>query len=242
MTPLQIAPNRPLTVALEDPEGEFDFELGIGRYATTTGHLLTLPRPAVVLLNALEPNPGEEIVITKHWSGRPGEKVQWTVALSPRAENARAEAEKLAQEPADYLGVSCPTFSNPNAVVAPPLELRKPARRQTLPAIADQGNGTHGPLPAFDYSKHQTTCNACLIPGAACNCTGPRVPIPTPPRRPERPERIPANIAVREILAFIQDDPNTANWSDQARQDLASTVIISSWKAGYIGLWERSAE
>jgi hypothetical protein len=59
--------------------------------------------------------------------------------------------------------------------------------------------------------------------------------------RQPRPGQIPANVATREILEFIQSDPNTANWSDQARQDLASTIIISAWKAGYIGLWERQS-
>ena len=34
---LHIAPNRPLTLALLDPEGRFDFETGMGQYQTTTG-------------------------------------------------------------------------------------------------------------------------------------------------------------------------------------------------------------
>jgi hypothetical protein len=51
--------------------------------------------------------------------------------------------------------------------------------------------------------------------------------------------QIPANIAVREILAFIKTDPSTANWDAQSTQDLASTIIIAGYKAGHIGLWER---
>ena len=73
MKQIHIPPNKPLYVALVDPEGQYDFELRTGRYQTTTGELLCLPRPAVILLNALEPAPGEEIQITKHWSGKPGE-------------------------------------------------------------------------------------------------------------------------------------------------------------------------
>ena len=86
---LHIAPNRPLTVALVDPEGRFEFDVGMGYYETTTGQMLTLPRPAVVILNTLDPQPGEEIVITKHWSGKLAEKAEWTISLSARAENAR---------------------------------------------------------------------------------------------------------------------------------------------------------
>jgi hypothetical protein len=48
------------------------------------------------------------------------------------------------------------------------------------------------------------------------------------------------NVAVKEILEFINADPGTANWSDQARQDLASTVYIAAVKQGQVGLWERS--
>jgi len=59
--------------------------------------------------------------------------------------------------------------------------------------------------------------------------------------RQPRPGQIPANIAVREILAFIKADPSTANWGDQSVQDLASTVIIAAYKAGHVGLWERQS-
>ena len=58
----------------------------------------------------------------------------------------------------------------------------------------------------------------------------------------KRPQPIPANIAVKEILQFIVADPNTANWSDQARQDLASTVFIGFVKSRDIGLWERGGK
>ena len=217
MNELHIARNRPLTVALTDPEGRFDFETGMGQFQTSAGEVVTLPRPAVIALHLTDPQPGEEIVITKHWSGKPGEKAEWTVALSTKAENARAEAEKLAQEPVEGPGTTEPPIPVPQTRVAPPTPIRRPVRSRSpvevQPRLFDRGTGTHGPAPAIRPE---------LAPAA------------------RRSAPIPANIAVREILAFIQSDPNTANWSDQACQDLASTVIISSWKAGYIGLWERN--
>jgi len=217
MKPLPIAPNIPLTVALQDPEGRFDFETGMGQYQTITGELLTLPRPAVVALNTLDPQPGEEITICKHWSGKPGEKSEWTITLSPRAENARAEAEKLTQDPAEGMGTVESLIPTGKAVVAPPTPIRRPVRSrppvEVQPRLFDRGTGTHGPAPLPQ-----------LAPAARL-----------------RPGQIPANIATREILGFIQSDPNTANWSDQARQDLASTILIASFKAGYIGLWERQS-
>jgi hypothetical protein len=113
MNELTIAPNRPLTVALVDPEGRFDFETGMGQYQTTTGELVTLPRPAVVILNTLDPQPGEEIVITKHWSGKPAEKAEWTISLSSRAENARAKAEGEPSDLTEQLQASIRAGSSP---------------------------------------------------------------------------------------------------------------------------------
>ncbi len=77
-----------------------------------------------------------------------------------------------------------------------------------------RGTGTHGPAPRPVFGQPA-------------------------PGRGKMPEPIPANVAVREILAFINADPNTLNWGSEARQDLASTVIIAAYKAGHIGLWER---
>lgn len=219
---LVIAPNRPITVALVDPEGTFDLDRGIGTYQTTTGATLTLPRPAVVALNLIEPKPGEEIVITKHWDGKPKDKPYWTVALSTKSEKARAEAG----EPdvlAYTLGASIQTPQEKGKPVRVPTPIGRPSKRKpapdSQPRLFDRGTGTYGPAPALEAAP-------LILPAAAA-------------AGKIRPGQIPANVAVKEILEFIQADPNTRNWSDQARQDLASTVIISSWKAGYIGLWER---
>jgi hypothetical protein len=225
MTPLFIAPNRPVLVALVDPQGQYDFDLQVGRYETTTGHTLTLPRLAVVQLNALEPRPGEEVQILKSWSGKPGEHPEWTVSLSITSERARAgagEGDTLTQQ----LEASLSTLPTQNAVVAPPTPIRKPAKREPAevqPRLFDRGTGTHGPA-----IQPEDVPRSIPLPAAAIG-------------RQQRPGQIPANIAVKEILAFICSDPSTANWSDQARQDMASTVYIAAVKAGHVGLWERKS-
>lgn len=116
---LHIPPNHPIMVCLVDPEGQYDFELQAGRYETTMGQLLVLPRPAVVLLNELAPAPGEEIQIVKHWSGRPGEPANWTVALSTRAENSRAEREAEAQDLTETLRASVESVQRQKAPGGP---------------------------------------------------------------------------------------------------------------------------
>jgi hypothetical protein len=224
MKPLVIAPNKPLTVALVDPEGQFDLDRGIGTYQTITGATLTLPRPAVVMLNLLEPRPGEEIVIQKHWTGRKSDKVSWTIALSPKSEKARAEAgepDTLMQQ----LGSSIEPPKGDGTPVRVPTPIGRPVKRKPAPELQprlfDRGTGTHGPAPAAD-----SQLAPLILPAAAAI-------------RDRKPGQIPANVAIKEILAFIAADPNTQNWSDQARQDLASTVYIAAVKQEQVGLWER---
>ncbi len=55
----------------------------------------------------------------------------------------------------------------------------------------------------------------------------------------ERPRQIPANVATKEILEFINADPNTRNWGSEPKQKLAQTVLECGFEAGHIGLWER---
>ena len=135
MNELTIAPNRPLTVALVDPEGRFDFETGMGQYQTTTGELVTLPRPAVVILNTLDPQPGEEIVITKHWSGKPAEKAEWTILLSSRTENTRAKAEEKPTTLSEQLEASIEHERERRRSLGDPTPIRRPAKRAPAPEI-----------------------------------------------------------------------------------------------------------
>lgn len=222
---LHIAPNKPLYVSLVDPEGSFDFDIGIGQYETTSGQTLQLPRPAVVQLNMLAPRPGEEIQIVKHWSGRPGDSSHWTVALSTRSELLRADAgepDTLTRQ----LEASIDQIQNQKAAVAPPTPISSPKKRDpkpetSQPRLFDRGTGTHGPAPAAAPAPLSIPLPAIAI------------------GKPLRPGQIPANVAVKEVLQFINTDPNTANWSDQSRQDLLSTILIAAYKAGHIGLWER---
>ena len=224
---LQIKPNVPVTVALSDLEGTYDPDRETVTYSTLTGQQLTLPRPAVIKLNLLEPQPGEEVVITQIWSGKRWDKSEWTVSLSPNSEKCRAKAEK---EPADLTGllqVSIEQAQARKAARANPTPItRKQPRRATVaqpegqPRLFD-GTGTYGPA-----IQPEDVPRSIPLPAVAIG-------------RQQRPGQIPANIAVKEILAFICSDPSTANWSDQARQDMASTVYIAAVKAGHVGLWER---
>jgi hypothetical protein len=225
MNPLQIKPNVPLKVALLDLEGTYDPDRETVTYQTLTGQQLTLPRPAVIKLNLLEPQPGEEVVITQIWSGKRWDKSDWTVALSPNSEKCRAKAEETPPELTEQFKASMEQAEPWKRATADPTPIHRPSRKQPAPEVQprlfdQRGTGTNGPAPA-----------AAPIPAPAI--------LPAAAR--QRVGMIPANIATKEILQFIQADPNTANWSDQARQDLLSTILIAAYRAGHVGLWERQS-
>jgi len=70
--------------------------------------------------------------------------------------------------------------------------------------------------------------------------TGTYGPLPLP--QSLRPPRIPYNVAFREVLEFVTGELKQAGeqWTDQARQDMVSTVLISASNNGLLSLWERS--
>jgi hypothetical protein len=219
---LHFSPNVPVTLCLLDPEGSWDHEVQQGMYQTTTGKVFSLPRPAVVLLNELEPRPGEEIQITRHWKGRTSDPVQWTICLTARSEQARA-AEDIAaievQNPQDLTAVlqeSIVRVESRKPVTGPPTLVspipRKPPRRAMYPV----GTGTDGPAPV------QAVALAAI------------------PQKP-KPAVIPWNVAFREVSAWVAKElsGNNLQWSDEAQQAMVCTVLIQEAKAGRIGPWER---
>src|SRR5271157_1864482 len=255
MNALQIKPNVPLTLALKDLEGTYDPDRETVTYSTLAGQQLTLPRPAVIKLNLLEPQPGEEIVITNLWSGKRWDKSEWTVALSPNSEKCRAKAEEKPSELTQQLEASIEHERERRRSLGDPTPIRRPTRKQPKPEVQprlfdkeaayrtlNRGTGTHGPAVAYERRAEPTAAEAEII------CRSDYVPEDVPRSMPlpamaigraTTQGKIPANVAIREILAFLKADPSTANWSDQAIQDLASTVYISSVKQGHVGLWER---
>lgn len=52
---------------------------------------------------------------------------------------------------------------------------------------------------------------------------------------------IPFNVAFREVTRFVVDELKACGeqWTDQAKQDIVSTVLISASNKGLVGVWER---
>jgi hypothetical protein len=219
---LHFSPNVPVTLCIADPEGSWDHEIQQGTYQTTTGQTFVLPRPAVVVLNALEPRPGEEIRITRHWKGRTSDPVQWTVVLTAQSEKLRALAEMAqdeAQNPQDLTAVlqeSIARVESRKPVTGPPLLVSPIPRKPPRHALTPTGTGTDGPAPA------QVAVLAAI------------------PLKP-KPTVIPWNVAFREVSAWVAKElkANDLQWSDEAQQAMSCTVLIAEVKAGRISTWER---
>jgi hypothetical protein len=87
---------------------------------------------------------------------------------------------------------------------------RKPPGKPLEPVQEHRGTGTYGPLPQVALGRQKVA-------------------------------QIPFNLAFREVVRFVIAELNASGeqWSEQSRQDLASTVLIAAAKAGYVGVWER---
>ena len=104
-----------------------------------------------------------------------------------------------------------------------PAEPKKRARRQTVHQMP-------APIPAQPASQ-QTHGNGTYGPA----------PITRPALAASANARIPWNIAFREVAAFVAQELKQIGeqWSDQARQDAVSTILIAEAKAGRITTWKR---
>jgi hypothetical protein len=216
---VQFVLNVPQTLALSDPAGRYVPEYEEVFYPTADGRELVLETLAAERLNALFLRPGETFGICRQWEkGTKGSVPRFNFWLSPEAEKARA-AEEMAQLEAQGQG------QQPAAAPPPQYRPPEPRKRQRRPKVqempnpepaqpqlwAGQGNGTYGPAPR--PAIHASS----------------------------RPGRVPYNVAFREIVRFVTAELRESGeqWSDQSRQDLVSTVIISASRQGLLDLWER---
>ena len=207
---VKLQPNTPLQLSLADPSGvPEDFRV---HYALSDGHVLTLPRQAAIELNRLDLRPGEMFCICRDTKERKGvPESTYRVWLPPVTEQERA-AEEAEAEPTAILQPYEVEYQSINRS-----KRRKPAKSDGEPLLFDRGTGTYGPIPQ-------------------------QVPIPealTAQVRASGP--IPMDVAFREVVGFVTSELKQAGeqWTDQAKQDIVSTVLIAAAKKGWVRLWER---
>jgi len=204
MPRLRFIPNQPVTLKLENPEGDYDFDLQVGRYRTQDGREVQLPRPAVIVLNELAPAPGEEIGICLY-RGKRGQQDGWAIWLTAQSEKTRAQAEDEPQELTEVLQASIDQARSRKPTKEPVTPIRrKPAGKQDdQPRLFDRGTGTYGPAPLTD-----------------------------PALRPAALRKTPYGQMLRAIVRTVESvlKAEGLQLGDGPKQDLISTVYIDAAK------------
>lgn len=129
-------PNKPQTLALQDPSSEHFGEYQI-TYTLTDGRLLKVSKIVAATINELGLQPGETFQICKQMvfnEQRRRMTPSWVVWLTPETEKARAKQEM--QPPMTLADVKRPKLRS----------IRKePSEQSSIPF--DKGTGTFGPAP-----------------------------------------------------------------------------------------------
>ena len=223
---VQFVLNVPMQLALQDPSGQYDATYEEVSYPTVDGRELVLPVRAAERLNLLDLRPQESFGLCKRWTKEKGSIPYFDIWLSPASEQARAAAEiaQAERQPAATLTAPAPA-SQP--LTPQPRKRQRRAKVEAMPtpgplaipAEPQRATGTYGPTPQ-------------LAP-----------PMPARFHAMSRPQRVPFNVAFREVVGFVSAELKASGeqWSDQARQDLVSTVLISASRQGLLDLWERPA-
>ena len=215
---VQIVLNVPQILALQDPAGVYNPTMEEVSYPCTDGRILTLDTRSAERLNALFLRPDETFGLCRRWEQVKGSIPRFDFWLTPASEQARAAEESGNPEPQRPASIAT---AQPSPESPAPIPQRR-QRRATVqampvpqpteqPQLWDQrGNGTYGPAP-----------RPAIHPG---------------------PGRIPMNVAFREVVQFVTLELKQSGeqWSDQSRQDLVSTIIISAGRQGLLDVWERS--
>lgn len=148
MNSIHFKPNEPLLMALKETAGVIDgFSV---LYETWDGRLLSLPRPAAVKLNELDPAPGEEFSAIKRQES-PKSPCEWVFALTARSEQLRAErqAAELAEQTKRDLAGQLQT-----SVLR---QMPKSARKLASDPLPDpRGTGTYGQIPQVALAGRKT--------------------------------------------------------------------------------------
>jgi len=204
MPRLRFIPNQPVILKLENPEGDYDFDLQVGRYRAQDGREFQLPRPAVIVLNELAPAPGEEIGICLY-RGKRGQQDGWAIWLTASSEKARAQAEEEPQELTEVLQASIDQARSrkPTKEAVTPIRRKPAAKQDDQPRLFDRGTGTYGPAPLAD-----------------------------PALQPAALRKTPYGQMLRHIIHTVESalKAEEIQLGDGPKQDLVSTVWITACK------------
>ncbi len=211
---VRFAPNIPVhQLALESGDGE-QVAPDLYVYDLVDGRQMYIPTALAVELRRAEIRPGESFSVCWRWNGDRATVGQWDVWLTGSAERQRAVEE--AEDPeglAAALQRSIDALANKKRMNAEKTPAPTAPPRLAAPSKPEE----QPPHPALSVVETKT------------------------PRRPVSSERIPLDEAVEELLVIVDRalEKSRERWSDAARQDLLSTLIIQAGKEGWLARWKR---
>ena len=238
MEKITFTPNVPQQVALRFPDGK----LTEGRfgdqmfYTTSTGKAMYLGLDVAQKLNLLGVQKNEPFWICKRWSGTKGDPMQWDLwrvqpgeqipapatGIEPTALEADMARQRQLQQPAPPQPAPpqmpqpvYPGAGRPGASVTAPAPAATAVTQPPSNNGKNSTNGSNGHAPNGNNGEQ--------MPYVAAG-------IPTPP------VKVGYDVALRRILrtplAALKDAGE--QWSDAARQDLVSTLMIQAARDGAV--------
>jgi hypothetical protein len=224
-------PNKPVRLALKFADGKLvEGRFGDQMYYTLAdGRCMYVNTDIGTKINLLELRVGEPFEICKYWSRKKGDSPKWDVR--------RVDATPRAAPSA--------TVSPAAAILETDLE-RDLRRSLKVPQAQEAGAGAGTPAPsaAAPVSREQPLQHRNNGYGNKPNWenNGQTAFVGEVP--PPVPTKIPLNIAFREILGFCTSELQAAHeqWSDAARQDLVSTLLIQAAREGWCTIWQRGGK
>lgn len=227
MEKLTLIPNVPQQIALKFPDGK----LVEGRYgdqvmfSLTNGQVMYLDTDVAAKINLLELHKNEPFMICKRWTGKKGDQIQWDMF--------RLEGNSAAVVTGIPPTVLESQIAAPQPI--PPMAAAPMVGRGVFVNGSGAGAGTPAPAtaafqpPSYNNGNDNKPVNGN---GAPPNAARPyeTAGIPAPP------VKVGYDVALRRILRVAIAELKAAGeqWSDVARQDLVSTLMIQAARDGVI--------
>ena len=245
MDKLQFTPNVPAQIALKFADGK----LVEGRYgdqvmfSLTNGQVMYLDTDVAAKINLLDLRKAEPFMICKRWTGKKGDSPQWDIwreeglpahiAAAVQATGIPASEVELERRDRAQAGAGVSAPAPVTAATQPPQVNNGNGNK---PASGNGTNGTNGHGANGVYGVPPAPANNPLSNGGNNGGNGAPKPYvasgaPLPPSI-----KVGYDVALRRILRVTIAELKTAGeqWSDAARQDLVSTLMIQAARDGVI--------
>src|SRR4029434_1396991 len=219
--------DRPVEVALRFNEprvfpSQFDGGDDRHMFSTTDGRVMYVTPLTSARIKALQLAQGECFFICKR-------------------KNGRLTAYEVSRETGDRVEPSAPKRASPPA----PFKTKLPERAYYKPELSPAAEATleqqlKASLDMVNRRKAGEQGDGTLAVMAPPT-PRPAVPVNGVPAKATAPVKIPMDRAVVDAVRMVQAAMKECNeqWSDQARQDLVSTILIGAQREGWIQCWKR---